>query len=312
MTFIKFRINAGATLAALLASTAAYAADVVEEVIVETAESRIGYRIGAAFAAVHNTEGGSGVESSGGADASDTRLGGVIDATLGYEFANGIGLQGDVYGAKFEDPDEGDLDDWTDNFVHGAGHVYYRFGNVLVGAFGGYGSHDDTGDSDDSMTYWFGGAEAKMLTGWGSVFGQVGYLDSQDEYDEGTQEAPFVRLGANYFVNDNLALKIDGSYAGGDKYGPDFAYDNRILDLGLEAEYKAEAFPVSAFGRYEFTQVSWEDPDDGEQVGDNFHTFMVGLRFRSGSTLREADGAPGSLDLPSVGKWVAYNANEVE
>ena len=55
MTSAKSRICAGVALAGLLASTAVYAADAVEEVVVETAESRIGYRIGAAFAAVHNT-----------------------------------------------------------------------------------------------------------------------------------------------------------------------------------------------------------------------------------------------------------------
>ena len=202
----------------------------------------------------------------------------MIDATLGYEFANGIGVQGDVYGAQFASPDVGDLDDWTDNYIHGAGHAYYRFDNFLVGGFGGYGSHDDTGDSDESMTYWFAGAEAKMLTGWGSVFGQLGYLDSQDEYDEGTQDAPFVRLGANYFVNDNLGLKIDGSYAGGDKYDED--YCNRILDLGLEGEYKFNTFPVSMFGRYEFTQISYKEEGDDDRFGDNFHTFLIGLRFR--------------------------------
>lgn len=293
----------------LLLSASAQAADVAAEAA--AVQSAIGYRIGAAFAGVHNTEDGNGLEPSGGTNASDTRYSGIIDAAVGYDFAPNWGVQGDVYAAFFQNPDKGDLDDWTRAYGHGAAHLYYRAGDFLVGGFGGYGAHNDTGDSDESMSYWFLGAEGKVQTNWGSLFAQAGYLDSKDEYDEGTSNAPFVRLGANYFVNDNWSVKADAAYAGGIKYD-DNDFKSRILDFNLESEYRPDSWPVSLFGRYEYTQISYQQTGNPNRYGDNFHTFMVGLKFRSGATLREADRAPGSLDLPSVGKWVAFNANEIE
>ncbi|MBA8907376.1 hypothetical protein [Aminobacter ciceronei] len=147
------------------------------------------------------------------------------------------------------------------------------------------------------------------MTGWGSVFAQAGYLDSYDRYDEGTREAPFARLGINYLLNDNWSVKLDGAYAGGKKWTDNLP--NRIFDFNVESEIRPETWPVSLFTRYEFTQISYHALDsDQYRYGENFHTVMVGLKFRSGTTLHEADRAPGSLDLPSLGKWVAFNANE--
>ncbi len=300
-----------ALMAVALTSTTALAADVFVMPEQEVIRSGLGYRVGLAIGAVHNTDGGWGVESNGGAAEDATRFAGFGDIAVGYEFTPNWGVQGDLVGALIDATDRGDSGDWTRAYGHAAGHAYYRFDNFLVGGFGGYGRHEDDGDSDERMSYWFAGAEGKMFTSWGSVFGQAGYLDSEDEYDEGTQEAPFARLGMNYFVSDNWSVSADGAIALGNKYGDD-DYNNRILDFGVGTEYRLASMPISVFGRYEFTQVSYKEDGDDDRYGDNFHTVMAGVRFRFGDTLREADRAPGSLDLPSFGKWVAFNANEVE
>ena len=273
-------------------------------------QQAIGYRIGLAFAGVHNTLGGLGIESSNGVRDADTRPTIMLDGTLGYDFATDWGIQGDLQAAALGRPDVRD-GDRTNAYGHGAVHLYHRMDNFLVGALGGVGVHDDRGDSNREMNYWFAGAEGKMLTGWGSAFIQAGYLDSYDRYDEGTQDAPFARLGVNYFVNDNWSVKLDAAYAGGKKW--EARLPNRIFDFNVESEVRPDSWPVSLFARYEFTQLSYHALDnDKDRFGENFHTFMVGLKFRSGATLREADRAPGALDLPSFGKWVAFNANEVE
>ncbi len=297
-------LGAASAMALLCMSSAAISGEQ------SSGQQAIGYRIGLAFAGVHNTLGGLGIESSGGVKVADTRPTVMFDGTLGYDFAANWGIQGDLQAAALGRPDVAD-GDRTNAYGHGAVHLYHRTDNFLVGALGGLGIHDDRGDSNREMNYWFAGAEGKMLTGWGSVFAQAGYLDSYDRYDEGTRDAPFARLGINYFLNDNWSVKLDGAYAGGKKWTDDLP--NRIFDFNVESEIRPETWPVSLFARYEFTQISYHALDsDQYRYGENFHTFMVGLKFRSGATLRDADRAPGSLDLPSFGKWVAFNANEVE
>lgn len=302
--FVKFSTHFGvATVAAtIVLSTTAMAADVA------TDQQNIGYRIGVAFAGVHNTLGGLGILPSGGVKFEDTRASAMFDGAFAYDFAPNWGVQGDLQATAFGRPEIRDRD-WTNTYGHGAVHLYHRTDNFLVGGFGGLGAHNDMGDSHRGMNYWFAGVEGKLWTGWGSFFGQAGIVDPHDEYDDGARDVPFARIGANYFIDDNWSVKADGAYGTGRKWG---ILANRVLDFNVESEIRPDSWPVSVFGRYEFTQLSYHPLDnDSVRFGENFHTFMVGLRFRSGSTLREADSAPGSLDLPSLGKWAAFNANEI-
>ncbi|WP_395449033.1 hypothetical protein ACHMW7_03750 [Aminobacter sp. UC22_36] len=273
-------------------------------------QQAIGYRIGLAFAGIHNTLGGLGIDPTDSVKFADTRISASFDGAIGYNFAPNWGIQGDLQGTAIGRADKPDTD-WTRTYGHGAIHLYYRNDSFFLGGFGGFGLQDDVAKSNKPRAYRFVGAEAKLLTGWGSVFGQAGYVDSETRWGEGLNDAPFARLGFAYFVADNWSIKADGAYAGGTKYNE--GAPSRTLDFNLESEYRADAWPVSLFGRYEFTQISWHVTDsDAYSYGDNFHTFMVGLKFRSGTTLREADRAPGSLDLPSFGKWAAFSANEID
>ena len=52
--------------------------------------------------------------------------------------------------------------------------------------------------------------------------------------------------------------------------------------------------------------------DDTERNA-NFHGLMLGLRWRPGmADLQTAYAGGASLDLPSVDRWFAFTANEVE
>lgn len=267
----------------------------------------IHYSLGAAVGLIHNTNGGNGVESNGGADAAATRGSISLDGTLGYE-AGSFGVLLGAAGTVYTKPTEGSLDDFTTFHADVTGHAYIAASEMLlVGVFGGIGAHDDNGDSDESMRYGFAGFEAKADFDWGNAFGQVGYLNSSDEYDEGTQKAPFVRIGATYFLDDNFAISAAGSLAGGFKYGDE---PNRIVSLEVEPEYKFADSPLSIFARYEFSQISYDD--SGDRYGDNFHALKVGIRLRTDGTLRENLSGGGGLSNPMAGQWVAYNANEIE
>lgn len=289
----------------------ALAADFVLTGPVVSTPGVITYSLGVAAGGIHNQDGGNGILSNGGADASDTRYSLSVDGTFGYYAGDGLGVLVEAKGSMYSDPAVGDLGDWTRYHADVTGHMFYSPSETfLIGAFIGVGRHDDTGDSDEDMGYWFDGIEASAGMGWGNIFGQIGYLDSFDEYDEGTQSAPFIRVGATYFIDDNFAVTAAGSLAGGVKYDDD-DYPNRIIGLEIEPEYKFAESPISVFARYEFNQISYETPA-GDRYGDTFHAFKVGLRIRSDGTLRDNLSGGGSLSSPMAGPWVAYNANEIE
>lgn len=299
-----------AVLAGAMALSQANAADVAEGLADASMPGVVHYSLGAAVGGIHNLDGGAGIASNGGANASDTRHTFTLDGSFSYADDN-IGVLVNGSSTFYSDPTVGDLDDWTRYHSDVAGHFLYRPSETfLIGAFIGAGMHEDTGDSDEPMYYWFDGLEVSHAMEWGNVFGQVGLLDSVDEYDEGTKMAPFIRVGGTYFLTDDFAITAAGSFAGGVKYDdPD--YPNRIIGFELEPEYKFAEMPISVFARYEFNQISYENPA-GNRFGDTFHAFKIGVRIRSDGTLRDNLSGPGSLSSPMAGPWVAYNANEIE
>jgi hypothetical protein len=230
----------------------------------------------------------------------DWPIGGNIEGAVGFE-GNGFGVQFDILGSLYDPPT--DDNDWTQGYLTGAVHAYARPGGVLVGAFGG-GGFSEAEDSDEEKTFWFAGLETLLSGPAGTLWiAQGGYLDGQDEYDEGLNEAGFARLGLRAFANPNTAFLAAVSGAFGQQNDGDVS----LANLELEAEQAFGSFSV--FAAYEGTMI-WSDGGDDRS---DFHAGMVGLRFRPGaSDLQTAYSAPGGLDLPSLGKWFSYTANEVE
>ncbi len=175
------------------------------------------------------------------------------------------------------------------------------FGGFVAGTFLGYGDQDDNGDSDLSMSYTFAGLEAERATAFGSIFGEAGYLDSKDEFDEGTQRAPYVRAGLVYNLPNDFVMTGSVGYAGGRKYGEDI-YDNNIINAEIGVE-RAVTGQLSVYGSYDYNRIWYEE--DAENLGDTFGTVYVGVRMTLGNTTA-------ARPLSPLGKWVSYNANEIE
>lgn len=264
----------------------------------ESSEVNWGARFGFAFDGYYaNQDDDAGTES-------DWNLGGHIDMASALESAAGYGVQLDARGSLFKNNSDGD-NDWTRNYLTGAVHLYSRMDSGLYGAFAGGGITDDNGDSDESQTYWFIGAEGQWQVHDSIVFGQAGYLEADDEYDEGLSEAGFARIGGRVFTQPNFALMAAVSGAFGQQDDDD-AY---LANLELEAEHAFGNGSTSLFASYEGTFVSF---DNGDSNSD-FHGVMVGFRWRPGaSDLKTVYNGPASLELPSVDRWVAFTANEIE
>lgn len=247
-----------------------------------------------------NEDGGNGMYSNGGIDGKDDRLSGKLGFSVAMPFANGWTGEFEFNSNYFTPASQSlDNDDATQNTVDTTLHAFRDFNGVTVGGFFGFGLHDDYGDSDGGMGYRYAGLEAWKDFGAYDLYGQIGMLDSYDEYDEGTRNAGFINVGGSYAFNDITRMTGALGFSRGDKYSSD--YQNSIYNVKLGVERDFGKF--TGVAGYEWTQISYKD---GSRYGDTFNELYVGLRMNFGGS---ATHAP---DLPSFGKWVAYNANEIE
>ena len=268
------------------------------------AAADVSTELGIGFGVVKNGDGGMGLDSYGGISSAENRLNGDLDLATVLSYP-GYDLQFGLAASTFEDASQkADQDDATGHFEEISAHYLRKVGNYRIGGFVGWGSHDDNGDSDDSMGYRFLGIEADRPITNGNVFGQIGYLDSYDEYNEGTQDAPFVRVGANYSASAMWRFSGSIAYAGGVKLGAN--YDNSTWAIELGAERKFNDM-ITGFVSYELDRIGFEN-DESEKLGDVFHTVMVGIKMSFGDKAKFTK----PISLPSFGRWVAFNANEIE
>lgn len=251
---------------------------------------------------VTNQDGGSDIESNGGISGTDTRAAAGLGLSVAYGLVNEwTGVTALNLGG-FSDADTTlDTDDTTRSTADLTVRALSNQGAYTLGGFAGFGTHNDNGDSNEIMTYGYIGAEIAGATSFGSYYAQIGYLDSADEYDEGTQEAPFINLGGSFDITTDYALTGSLGFAAGQKYDDD--YDNRIINAAIGVERAMGDILISV--GYEATQVSYVYFDD-IRYGDTFGSFSIGATYAFGGSADH--GSP----LPSFGNWVAFNANEVE
>jgi hypothetical protein len=239
-------------------------------------------------------------------DDDDWNLGGHVDLSVGGT-TGAFGVQGDIRGSLFSNDHESD--DWTKSYLTGALHLYMDMQASKLGVFGG-GGITDGDDTDEDQTYWFAGLEGQRVMGNAVLFGQLGYLDGEDEFDEGINQAGFAQIGARWFAQPNMAFMAALSGAFGQQDNGDASdSDAWIGDVALEAEYGFGNSGASVFASYEGTFVSF----DGGDHNTNFHGAMLGFRWRPGSPdLMTAYSGPASLQVAPVDRWFAFTANEVE
>lgn len=248
---------------------------------------------------INNMDGGFGLESYSGIEDALTRGTFALDSSFGMSAGAGL-LQFDLNAEAFATPSSDD-DDATSYLVDIGVHYSRPVATMEIGGFVGVGIHDDNGDSDDAMGYWFAGIEARKNTSFGQIFGAIGYFDSYDEYNEGTQNAIFVRAGADYNLNEQTSLMGALGYSAGDKSFS--ALDNTTITLELGAE-RQFSDTLSGFVSYQLDQVYFDA--SGTNYGDTFHTLTVGVHFGFGG------GSHSTWSTPDFGRWVAFNANEIE
>ena len=196
----------------------------------------------------------------------------------------------------------------------GGGHLAFTDGPFLMGGFAGAGqTFFSGGSSEQDVTQWIAGGQARYLNERGSVALQAGYFDTHaDSGDmETLSDTLFVRAIGQVFFN-NGATMLEGSvaYADGtqdeDSSDPD-ATDMWAWEVVLEhqlAMLSGDNRAASVFVSYEGVQVN-EDSTSGSTDSLVDQGIYAGLKFRFGGQQnlyeREMSTAPG---LPRLHRWL--------
>lgn len=261
------------------------------------------FQISGALGAWHNQYGGNGFDATRGIEGTYDRGTADLSFSVAAAMDNGLTTVATARFGYISPAEDGSVED--DDATKSTADLTLRLlttrGDLTFGAFAGGGTQDDYGDSEVEMTYGYVGGEIAKTTAAGTVYAQIGYLDSDDEYNEGPADAPFLNIGGSYDIAENVALTGAFGYARGDKiYLSD---NNELLSLTVGVERKFGDYTVRL--DYEATQISFESAG-GETFGDTFGTLSVGASYHFGGTAQH--GSP----LPDLARWISYNANEVE
>jgi len=249
----------------------------------------------------NNQNGGSNINSNDGIGGEDTRTQG--DISLGYArtFGNFTGVGTLHYGALSKADLSLDYDDATQYVADITLRGLMSRDDMTFGVFLGSGRQDDYGDADKDMTYEYAGLEFSDDVTWGNYYAQVGYVNGEDQHDESLQDATFINAGTRYDLQNGFSLTGAVGIAQG--YRADEPHDDAtVLDVTIGAEHD--------FGNYvgfvELQQQQMYFEDKADNYGDTFSSVSVGVTMTFGGDV--SHGSP----LPDLGRWVAYNANEIE
>ncbi|MFQ1699907.1 hypothetical protein ACJ5NV_04850 [Loktanella agnita] len=261
------------------------------------------FQISGALGAWHNQYGGNGFDARRGIEGTYDRGAAELSFSIAAAMDNGLTTVATAHFGYISPAEDGSVeeDDATKSTADLTLRVMTERGNLTFGSFAGGGTQDDYGDSDIRMTYGYVGGEVVKNIAAGTVYAQIGYLNSEDEFKEGPADAPFLNIGGSYNIAEHYALTGAFSYARGDTL--DLSDNNELLSLTVGVERSFGDYVVRL--DYEATQISFESVS-GATFGDTFGTLSVGASYRFGGTAQH-----GSL-LPKLARWVAYSANEIE
>ncbi|MBL8902397.1 MAG: hypothetical protein JNK83_03835 [Rhizobiales bacterium] len=208
---------------------------------------------------------------------------GVLSIPLGDSFS----VQADILA------EENDVNNSTEGAVDAfgyGGHLSWRNPDMgLIGVFAGQGEGNHPGDSDDQDVWWVG-LEAQYYIDATTLYGQVGWTESDSTHDSIDYESFFARGAVRYFIRDNMMLQGELQYTEGNVHGDPLD----VIGWGLKAEYGLESMPFSLMAEYRGTHGSV----DGENATE--HAGLVGFSFALGaSSLREQDRYGATLETPS-------------
>jgi hypothetical protein len=195
-------------------------------------------------------------------------------------------------------------DNYAGNLTLGAHLNYRQVDRYLFGVFGGGGSsfHKDTGTTGQPAPFWFVGLEGQAYFGNSTLYGQAGYLDSNQPEPETLETAWFVRAVDRHFFNAGQT-KAEGELSYGQQ---DEGSDSvNIFGWGLELEHQCWSFGndgfLAGYVRYEGRHFNETTQSDNYTE----HTLMVGLKADMNQmNLLSRDRTGATLDLPNFGRWV--------
>ncbi len=226
----------------------------------------------------------------------------------------------DVFSVQLDLLGEHTLDKTGDNDqtigdLTAAAHLSYRDPSMfLVGLFGGGGLSEDNGDDEEDITFFFAGAEAQGYWDNFTAYGQVGYLDGEEFYQEIPENAWFGRGVLSYYYMSNTKISGELSFLSGDR--PNGAGGNGELEVfgwGAKVQHLFDV-PVLpgpagisvAYNGYNYDATNESDSPD-------VHEFRIGFDFLFGSpSLIDNDRRAAGLDLAPINRWISTSTNEIE
>jgi hypothetical protein len=182
------------------------------------------------------------------------------------------------------------------------GHVAWRDPNShavgVFAAFTGTNNLDYCGANGGAL----GGVEGQKYLGNLTLYGQLGYGGQFNNANCGMiDDYWFIRGIARYFVNPNLRVHAEVSYADGDSQSTNGESGNAsILSWGAGIEHRLANSPFSFFAGYAGDSIKG---NYRYTCGDNTvtqHTFMVGAKMNFGEpTLLANDRRGATFELPT-------------
>lgn len=210
----------------------------------------------------------------------------------------------------------GDDDDLTRGDYMGAVHLDMRDpSSYLFGIFAGGGQSFDDGDNDDdSIPFWFVGLEGQKYINNLTLGGQLGYLDSDDNYDETISNALFVRAAAGYYFGENTKLSGDLAFLRGDRVNGSSSRRGTmdVISWGARLDHFSSKLPVGlslSYNGFDYEGDRESDESDAPFV----HEVRIGASLLLGTgSLMENDRRAAGAELPPINRWISTSANEIE
>ena len=196
-----------------------------------------------------------------------------------------------------------DGDDNDDNAFNYSfqGLVHLSWRDPSTGLFGAFGAAGRGAADNQSYSLYVIGGEGQLYFGDWTLYGQGGYLDSEESDNDGMSDTAFGRGVVRWFTTENSRLQAEASYGDGIVDGND---DGHLIEwaarydtvLGLPVVGDANVF-VGYRGAH------FKNEDENDSYTD--HTFMAGFRmWFGGNTMLEFDRVGATLDAPNFGRWV--------
>lgn len=208
--------------------------------------------------------------------------------------------------------DSGVNDSYGGGFAVG-GHLSYRQPeHYLFGVFGGMGVGDpeDTDSTGRAAPFFFSGVEAQWHVDNFTLYGQVGYVDSNHPSNfEVLDNAWFVRGVARAFLSDYTMAQGEIAFADGQNDIDGVTDDVDVLQWGARVEHQfhdvgfTNGF-LSGFAEYRGMYV---DDDNGGGANGEFtdHTILVGLKIAVNQpNLRSHYRNGPGLSLPNFARMI--------